>query len=134
MPAILLVEDNLLNKELVYIFLKDIYTLDYAPDGHTAIEMANKNVYTAILMDINLRSDMDGIQVAEEIKKISGYKNVPIAAVTGYTSGRDILKISKSVCSYYLGKPFDKCSLLKLVDDMINKYNSNISVNNIITI
>jgi CheY-like chemotaxis protein len=129
MPTILVVEDNLLNKELVYIFLKDNYIIDHAKDGYTAIKMAHSKFYEAILMDINLKSDMDGIQAADLIKKIPGYEQVPIAAVTGYTSEQDLQKIYKSECSHYLGKPFNRVGLIQLVDEMLNNnaFNNNIN-------
>jgi CheY-like chemotaxis protein len=119
MPIILLVEDNLLNKELIFIFLKGKYELDHAPDGYKAIELANSKSYGAILMDINLKSDMDGLDTVRELKKMPGYENTPIAAVTGYTSEEDIRKILSGGCKYYLGKPFDKSSLLKLMQEML---------------
>ena len=121
MPTILLVEDNLLNKELIAIFVKGMYELDHAIDGYAAITMANQKVYEAILMDINLKSDMDGIQAASEIKQLPGYQEVPIAAVTGYTSATDVKRIMNSDCTYYLGKPFDKGSLLNLIREMLQK-------------
>jgi CheY-like chemotaxis protein len=121
MPIILLVEDNLLNKELIFIFLKGQYDIDHAFDGYKAVEMVSIKGYQAILMDINLKSDMDGLEAAREIRKIPGYENTPIAAVTGYTSEEDIRKILSSDCKYYLGKPFDKSSLIKLVQEMLKE-------------
>src|SRR5271157_5998912 len=65
---VLLVEDNLLNKELTYVYLRDSYHLDHAMDGPTAIKLASEHKYDAILMDINLKSTMDGVEAAQHIK------------------------------------------------------------------
>jgi CheY-like chemotaxis protein len=82
--------------------------------------MCTKKRYAGILMDINLKSDMDGLQATNEIRQIPGFDKTPIAAVTGYTSPADLAKIKSSSCKHYLGKPFDRISLLNLLDEMFN--------------
>jgi signal transduction histidine kinase len=124
LPELLLVEDNILNKELINLYLLGLYKIDYAPDGYWAIRMCNKKIYTGILMDINLKSDMDGLQATKVIRQIPGYQDIPIAAVTGYISSDDIAKIYASDCSHYLGKPFDRNALLNLLTNMFPEFSS----------
>jgi signal transduction histidine kinase len=115
---LLLVEDNIMNKELINFYLRGLYKLDYAPDGYWAIRMCAKKQYAGILMDINLKSDMDGLQASREIRQIKGFEKTPIAAVTGYTSQTDLAKIHSSECTQYLAKPFDKNALIHLLNEM----------------
>lgn len=118
-PDVLVVEDNLVNMELATMFLKDICKTDRAKDGLTAIKLAEAKKYDAILMDINLGPGINGLEAAQEIRKIKGYKHTPIVAVTGYTMSGDREKMLKGGCSHYLPKPFDKKGIIKMVKDVL---------------
>lgn len=115
LPLILLVEDNMVNKDLTVYFLKSHYRIDHAPDGETALKMVKSRKYDALLMDINLGFGMTGIEVTKEIRKLSGYKDIPIIAVTGYTLEEDKEKLIQTGCTHYIAKPFDQAEILKLL-------------------
>jgi len=112
---ILLVEDNKINAELVRTYLSGRYDLDIAVDAATAITMAAVGLYDAILMDINLGPGMDGIQATGEIRKLDGYADIPIIAVTGFTMAGMKEKIMNGGASYFLAKPFGKNMLVDLL-------------------
>jgi len=119
-PArVLLVEDNLINKNLIELFLGRDYKMDHAFDGKTAIEMAEKTNYDIILMDINLGAGMDGIEATKRIRKIAGFESTPVVAVTGYTMIGDKEKLLSGGCTHYLPKPFGKAALLDLIRDAL---------------
>lgn len=119
LPWVLLVEDNLVNKELTEFFLRKTCRLDYASDGSAAIEKVKENNYAAILMDINLGYGMNGIDTMKEIRRIKGYKEVPIIAVTGYTMSGDKDSLIAQGCTHYLAKPFDQASILEIMNDVL---------------
>lgn len=118
-PEVLVVEDNQVNMELTTMFLRDVCKTDRAKDGLTAIKLAGAKKYDAILMDINLGPGMNGLEAATEIRKIDGYLNTPIVAVTGYTMSGDREKMLQGGCSHYLPKPFDKKGIVKMVKDVL---------------
>ncbi len=62
--------------------LRDLCLVDTATEAQSAIEQATQNNYAAILMDINLGARMNGMKCAQEIRRIPGNENIPIAAVT----------------------------------------------------
>ncbi|WP_040615030.1 response regulator [Rickettsiella grylli] len=65
---ILLVEDNVLAAKAAAGVLSEFNcTIDIAPDGKTAMERLQKNVYQLILMDIGL-PDTDGIALTHCIR------------------------------------------------------------------
>jgi len=70
LPLILVVEDNLLNAELIRIYLHNICRCDWARDGESAIDKATRIPYETILMDINLGPGIDGLEVARRIRKL----------------------------------------------------------------
>jgi PAS domain S-box-containing protein len=115
-PDILLVEDNMLNITLTKMYLRKCCKLEYALDGNTAIQLVSQKQYDLILMDINLGPGIDGIETTQEIRKIRGYENIPIIALTGYTSEEDQERIFAGGCTHYMSKPFEQKDLLDLIN------------------
>ncbi len=66
---ILLVEDDVVNVTVMKIMLKQIYSLDVARNGETALELAKQNDYDLFLMDINLGAGLDGLGVTRILKE-----------------------------------------------------------------
>ena len=120
LPWVLLVEDNLVNKELTEFFLRKICRIDYAHDGASAIEMVRNKTYHAILMDINLGYGINGIEATKEIRKIPGYDKIPVIAVTGYTMSGDKDMLISQGCTHYLAKPFDQASILEVMNEVLS--------------
>ncbi|HEY5535571.1 MAG TPA: ATP-binding protein [Ignavibacteria bacterium] len=102
---ILLVEDDDLTLTTVRVILKNYCTLDSVTTGYEAIEMAKKNSYDVILMDIGLKG-MNGLEATQEIKKLKGYEKTPIVAVTAYAMAGDKEKFLEGGCTHYISKPF----------------------------
>ncbi|MCX6283055.1 MAG: response regulator, partial [Bacteroidetes bacterium] len=114
-PLLLLVEDNDANIDLVKLFLKKEYRLDVAKEGLSAIELAGRNKYDCILMDINLGPGMDGGEAIELIRQKPEYFSTPIIAVTGYTLQQEKEAILKKGADHYLAKPFNKEQITSLL-------------------
>ncbi|MBZ0199100.1 MAG: PAS domain S-box protein [Ignavibacteriaceae bacterium] len=114
---VLLVENDRASREITRLFLKKICLLDFAEDGETAIKLVKKNIYNAILMDINLDRGMSGLDVTKSIRKISGCEAVPIIALTAYAMEGDQEEFLAAGCSHYLSKPFDR----KTISEMLTK-------------
>lgn len=83
---VLLVEDTPIARKVAVIILNSLgCKIDIAEKGATAIEMATKNQYDLILMDIGL-PDMDGLTVTKCIRqRESKGKHVPIIALTAHS-------------------------------------------------
>jgi len=116
LPAILLVEDNEANIQLVKLFLMKRYELDVAVDGETSINMVGEKQYDGILMDINLGPGLDGIDAITEIRKKPSYADTPIIAMTGYTFRNEKEFIFFKGADFYLEKPFTRSTLLGLLE------------------
>ncbi len=128
LPVILLVEDNLVNKELTEYFLHPLFRMDHALNGTIAIEKASTFKYSAILMDINLGPGLTGLDVTRELRQINGYEKIPIIAVTGYAMAEDQDIFLTAGFSNLITKPFDKKSLIKILqDELIMVQNSSVN-------
>ncbi len=120
-PALLLVENDVPSIDIIKIYLQEKYLVDAAIDGLTALQMAEKKNYSAILMDIDLGFGMNGLEVAQKLKKIPGYNEIPVLAVTAYAMLGDRERFLASGCTHYIAKPFDKFALIDLLDDIFNQ-------------
>ncbi|HOV10488.1 MAG TPA: PAS domain S-box protein, partial [Bacteroidales bacterium] len=116
---VLVVEDNKINGELIYAYLKQDYEVDIAKTGFLAIELVKRSEYNIVLMDINLGEGMNGMQAAREIHKIN--KDLPIVAITGYSTEKEINAILKHDFIGYILKPVDRVSLYKVLEKTIVK-------------
>lgn len=116
---ILVVDDEPLNTEVISLFLKDKYLIDTAATGNGAISQAMDQHYDAILMDVNLRKEMDGLTAAGLIRKLEGYESIPIVAVTAFAMKGDMEEFLHAGCTNYLSKPFTKKQLLKLLSSIL---------------
>jgi PAS domain S-box-containing protein len=118
MPDVLLVEDNLVNLQLLMVYIRDFCNVYSALDGQGAIDMTMNHHFDAILMDINLGPGMDGIQAMFEIRKRTEYKTVPIVAVTGYASIGDQDRLTSIGFNAYLPKPYDRDNIAVLMEEL----------------
>ncbi len=116
---LLYVEDDQASADIVNLMLKDNYTLDIARSADEAIIKVKQNSYRAILMDINLRNDIDGVQLTKLIRQLDGYSNIPIAAITAYALNKDRDEFLSKGLTHYLAKPFSKTDLINLLNSML---------------
>ena len=116
---ILLAEDIDVNRKLIKrIFEKWDSTIDIAHDGKEAFEMAVKEDYDLILMDLQMPV-LDGLKSAEKILR---KKSLPILALTAFTSKEDEEKCLKVGMKCLLTKPIDQEVLLNtLYKYLVNK-------------
>ncbi|MHC1706378.1 MAG: PAS domain S-box protein [Bacteroidales bacterium] len=118
-PLVLVVEDQEYNLELIEIYLENICFTERALDGPSAVEMASKKKYDAILIDVNLGPGMDGLEATRIIKTFPGYEDIPVIAVTGYTTMEEKENILANGCTHYLSKPYNRQGLVTVFRDAL---------------
>jgi len=119
MPHILIVEDNEMSRTLTKTFLNGKYLVDTAESGLEALDHINKKSYSVVLMDINLGSGMNGLDLLNEIRNRENYINVPIIAMTGYAFNSDKENFIKCGFSNHIAKPFNKQQLLNMLEEVL---------------
>ncbi len=105
---ILLVEDEDDCILLVDYYLRPNYEIDVAKNAEEAFEKIKKNLYSLVLMDINLGKGLSGMDVVTEIRKIPEYKDIPIIALTAFAMKGDMEEFISGGCDSYISKPFTK--------------------------
>ena len=117
---ILLVEDNLINREIAKDILASTNALvDTAENGKQAVEaFANSAVryYDLILMDIQMPV-MDGYTAAINIRAMdrADAKTIPIYAMTANTFAEDIEKALDSGMNGHIAKPIEINALMQVL-------------------
>ena len=117
-PNLLVVDNDESSRDIIKLFLKDFYEMEFADSGEKAFRLVNDKKFHVILMDINLGKGMSGVETTKEIKKIESYKNVPIVAITGFAMRGDKEEFIQAGCTHYLSKPFSRTKLIKLLSEI----------------
>lgn len=120
--SILLVEDNPINREvtsqlLEFIDLK-IYT---AENGKIALEMAEKNNFDLILMDVQMPV-MDGFEATRRIRKLPQWEKTPIIAMTAHAFKEDIELCNSAGMNDHVSKPVVPIKLYNILLKWLYNY------------
>jgi two-component system, OmpR family, alkaline phosphatase synthesis response regulator PhoP len=117
MPAskILVVDDDENLRKLVATFLgRHDYTVLQAADGRTAIDIAIAEAPKFILLDL-LLPDINGMEVARQLRQISQFKHIPIVGWTGNPIPRQQAILRKNLTDCVL-KPLAPRALRSLIE------------------
>ncbi len=118
-PRVMAVEDNPDMLILLQHLLSTRCEVSTASNGKSAVEQATATQFDAILMDINLGEDETGVDVMLKIRKLPGYAETPIVAVTAYALPGDRERFLQAGFDGYIGKPFTKQQLFRMMDQVL---------------
>ncbi len=108
---ILLVEDNLFNRQIAMESLKEMHLeVDIAVDGAESLFKLEENDYDAVLMDIQMPV-MDGLTATREIRKRWPTRVLPVIAMTAHAMTGDKDKSIAAGMNQHITKPFDEGEL-----------------------
>ncbi len=114
-PRILLVDDNDVNRKVATgILKKSGCEITEARDGFEAIELAKKDTYDLIFMDIQMPK-MNGVKATQKIKALKLDPQPPIVAMTAYSMEEDRQKFLDNGLDDYLAKPIKAETLINKV-------------------
>jgi len=104
--TILVVEDHPTIARQIVEFLEGLkWHTDHAATGALAIDLATREAYDVVLLDLNL-PDLDGLDVCRAIKARAP-RNVPVLMLTARDAFEDKARGFKQGADDYLTKPFD---------------------------
>lgn len=115
LPKLLLVDDDEVTRIMVQLMLKNVYDIEFASTGKEALMMIDETQYQIILLDINLKENISGIDIIRLLRKSPRYATTPIVAATAYTMLGDKEKFLAEGFTEYLPKPFSKDDLIKII-------------------
>jgi len=116
--SVLIVEDTPDSMLLMQHMLESSDALEStgAENGLDALELAKKEKFDIVILDITLTGGMSGLGVLKQLRKMPDYKNTPIIACTAYGMTGDRERFLKDGFDEYVSKPFSKEILLEALD------------------
>lgn len=108
---LLLCEDNHLNQEVAVGILHDAgVKVDIANNGREAVSKAKQQPYDLVLMDMQM-PEMDGLQATRLIRKLPGWSNIPIIALTANAYDDSQAACTEAGMNDHLSKPVSPYAL-----------------------
>ena len=118
-PSILVVDDELLIRDLLYDFLSGQgWDICVAHSAERALEILADKKVDLVLTDIKM-PEMDGLELAAEVRR--SHPNVPIVVMTGYPSVDTAVVALRSKVADYVIKPFNINQLFKTLAAQLNR-------------
>jgi len=93
------------------------YKVVTAASARAALEAASKQSFDVIISDIGM-PEMNGYQLARELRVLPGYETTPMVAVTGYSMFDDKERSKTAGFNAHLTKPIDPRVLLDLIEQL----------------
>jgi len=119
---ILIVEDDLLFAERLRIDLEEMgyIVIDVVDNAKAALHLVKITRPELVLMDINIRGEMDGISVAQQIFSLDP---TPVIFITSLSDQSTFDRAKKAHPFAYLLKPANKISLEHSIELAIQNFN-----------
>jgi CheY-like chemotaxis protein len=83
-------------------------------NGEDALNYAKKETFDLILMDMQMPI-MNGFEATESIRRLEGYKDTPIIALTAFAMKGDREKCLEAGATDYIPKPIDSKEFIEKV-------------------
>ena len=93
------------------------YSVVTAASAPAALKAARERQFDVIISDIGM-PEMNGYQLAREMRTMPGYETVPMVAVTGYSMFDDKERSTNAGFNAHMTKPIDPRALLDLIDQL----------------
>ena len=118
---ILVVDDDLITAAGIQSSLEDLgyKSVRIAGNSDEVINAVKAELPDIILMDINLRASIDGIETSKRIHKLA---DIPVIFATAYSDNATIERAKKIAPYGYLIKPFDERDLYTAIEVCLSKH------------
>jgi CheY-like chemotaxis protein len=93
------------------------YSVVTAASAPAALREARERHFDVVISDIGM-PEMNGYQLAQEMRMMPGYESVPMVAVTGYSMFDDKEKSTNAGFNAHMTKPIDPRALLDLIEQL----------------
>jgi PAS domain S-box-containing protein len=113
LPKILLVEDDPDTQAMMPTMLRNLFEVRVAASGDAVRKfVADDSSIEAILMDISVRGEEDGLQITRFLRSQPRFRSIPIIAVTAHASVEHQRMALDAGCDAVLTKPVTRIEIL----------------------
>ena len=113
---VLVVEDNIVNQKVLVGILKKLgHKTCIANNGQEGVDRVSIEAVDLVLMDCQMPV-MDGLQATREIRKVKGFENLPIIAITANAMSEDEALCLDAGMNDFMAKPVNRGGIKRIVD------------------
>ncbi|MDO4552876.1 MAG: EAL domain-containing protein [Bacillota bacterium] len=118
---ILIVDDNVINRELLRGILSAEYIILEAGDGVEAMDVLHREAQpvAAILLDL-MMPRMDGYQVMEQLQASQALSRIPVIVTTGSTDSQAEIKALNCGATEFITKPYSPEIIRRRLKNLIH--------------
>ena len=116
---ILIVDDDPDIRKVLYLLLREDYTVAEAADGATALRYMEAHPETDLVVLDVMMPEMDGIQACSVLRDVS---TAPVLVLTAKSAEEDRVRAYESGGDDFLSKPFSQAELLAKVSSLLRRY------------
>ncbi|MBK8136400.1 MAG: response regulator [Chloroflexi bacterium] len=117
---ILIADDELLNRELLYRMLRSAAEVSEAATGRQALDMIENEHFDLVLLDV-LMPGLTGIEVLKMIRAMPQTANLPVIMISEFTRDDEVVRGLEIDDADYLLKPIDLDALLARVETYLSR-------------
>lgn len=118
-PSILVVDDELLIRDLLYdFFAGQGWQIAIADTGEKALGILKEKEIDLVLTDLKM-PQMDGLDLARLVRE--EHPDMPVVIMTGFPSVESAVAALRSKISDYVTKPFNINELFKIIKSHLDK-------------
>lgn len=119
---ILVVEDqDAIRRMIEALMAARGHVVTAAANGARALEAALSERFDAVLLDVNLPGNIDGIEVCRRLKADARTQQAPVVIISAMDDAETRARASEAGAAAYYSKPFSPTALLKEIDAIQNK-------------
>jgi len=118
-PVVLVADDYPENRRLLYFYLRDTYRVVQTATAEEALEVLRAGGIDAIVLDLNFRDGMSGIEAIGQIRREPALANVRALALTAYAYPDDRQRCLDAGFDAYLAKPVFKPAILEVLAELL---------------
>jgi CheY-like chemotaxis protein len=118
-PVVLVADDYPENRRLLYFYLRERYEVVQASTAEEALEVLRGSKVDAIILDLNFRDGMSGIEAIGHIRRDPAMARVRALALTAYAYPDDRQRCLDAGFDAYLAKPVFKPAILEKLAELL---------------
>ena len=120
---ILIIEDNVVNREILAKLFEDLYEIILAENGEEALALLSKYEDRVSVMVLDLYMPvMDGYAVLEEMNRHEKWRNIPVVITTVENAVESDLRLADLGVSNIIHKPINAGVVRKQIINIVEQH------------
>jgi two-component system chemotaxis response regulator CheY len=115
----LVTDDSRTTRNLIKSYIAELgvkhYTILEAQNAEEALFIIQNHGIDFLLLDWNLTTDMTGLDILKQLRKIDRFKKLPIIMVSSESDRLNVVEALKFGANDFVVKPIDKKSFIEKV-------------------